>query len=81
MGLLSKLLLTAPALIISILAIAQGLIKLAKEIITACLNILVPLFPKTQEFILKLRAWVNIIDEWVEKIKRILLPLIGVKVE
>jgi len=81
MSFLSKLILIAPATLVSIFAIVQGVIKLAKEIITACLNILVPLFPKTQDFIMKIRGWINIVDEWVEKIKKIFLNITGIKLE
>lgn len=79
MAFITKILLMLPASLVSIFAIAQGIIKLVKEILSSALTILVPLFPKTQEFILKLREWINTIDLWVEKIKQILLGIIGVK--
>uniref|UniRef100_A0A6H1ZF47 Uncharacterized protein n=1 Tax=viral metagenome TaxID=1070528 RepID=A0A6H1ZF47_9ZZZZ len=63
--------------LVSVLGIIQAVIKLVKEICTAVVNLLFPLFPDNGKFekaVLKVRAIVEIADTWVEKIKQFLLP-------
>ena len=62
----------------SIIGIAQVVVKLLKEILTAIVNILFPVFPdggsfeKTVEVI---REWVNKIDDILENVKDWLLSI------
>lgn len=62
---------------VSVLAIIQVAIKLVKEICTAIVNLLFPLFPDNGKFekaVLKVRAIIEVADAWVEKIKKVLIP-------
>ena len=72
MGLLQKLLAWLPLNIASLLGIAQGIVKMLKEIITAIVNILFPIIPgdgKFEKTVLKIREWVNKFDDLLQKIK------------
>jgi hypothetical protein len=63
----------------SILGIAQAVVKLLKELLTAIVNILFPLFPDNGSFektVLVVRGWVEKIDAILEKIKLWLLSFI-----
>ena len=63
----------------SVIGIAQAAVKLIKEILTAIINILFPLFPDDGAFertVLKIREWVEKIDGWLEKIKVWLLSFL-----
>lgn len=56
----------------SVLGIVQGVIKVLKEILTAIINILFPIFPDEGKFeraVLFVRDLVNKVDAWVETIK------------
>ncbi len=60
----------------SILGITQAIIKVIKEVITAILNIL-SLFLRTykaQALTIEVRDIVNVIDDFIEKIKLNLIP-------
>jgi len=63
----------------SVIGIAQAVIKLLKEILTAMVNILFPLFPDDGAFertVMVIRSWVEKIDGVLEKIKLWLLSFI-----
>jgi hypothetical protein len=55
----------------SILGIVQAVIKFIKELLTLCLNQLVPIMPndKFKAMIEKARGFINVVDGWVEKVK------------
>jgi hypothetical protein len=75
---IGKILGTLPLTITSILGILQAVIKLAKEIITAVINILFPLFPdgaKFKTFVTKVRDFINKISDWFETVKSWLLKI------
>lgn len=63
---------------VSVLAGVQVIIKFIKEVLTAIVNVLFPIIPdgKFEEIVLKIREFVNTVDEWVEKGK---LALLGIK--
>ena len=75
---MAKLLKWIPANIVSILGIAQVIVKLLKEILTAIVNIAYPIIPagKFKDIVNAVRNWVNIADSWIEKIKSFLLKAI-----
>ena len=59
-----------------VLGIIQAVIKVGKEITTACVNILCPVFgDKFDAVVYKIRDIFNVADEWVEKIKGFLLKV------
>lgn len=62
--------------LVSMLGIVQGVVKVIKELLTAIINILFPLIPnvKFQEIVMAVRGVVNAVDEWIEKIKNLILP-------
>ena len=62
----------------SILGIAQAVIKGLKEILTAVVNLLsifIPTIP-AQKIVVAIRAFLELIDGWIEKIKLALIPVI-----
>lgn len=66
--------------LVSILGLIQSVIKVFKEIVTAIVNILFPLIPslKFQSVVMKIREIINSVDEWIERIKLWILPVLGV---
>ena len=72
---LKKLLAWIPANLASILGIAQAIVKLVKEILTAIINIALPIIPsdKFKDVVMAVRNTVNKIDDILEKIKSFLL--------
>lgn len=79
MGLMIKLLQWIPLNAVSVLGVAQGVMKVLKEVLTAVVNILFPLIPnaKFQSVIDKVRAFCNVADTWIEKAKAFLLKIRG----
>lgn len=70
-----------PLGISSILGMVQAAIKFIKEVITLIINIIFPLVPDTSKFekiVLKVRDWINKIDEIFEKVKQALLSVTGI---
>ena len=63
----------------SVLGIAQGVIKVIKEIATAIVNILFPLIPseKFQKVVLLVRNIANKADEVIQKIKSFFLSAVN----
>ncbi len=64
--------------IASVLGIVQAVIKALKEVLTAIVN-LVSIFIPTitaQKIVIKIRDILNAIDEWIEKIKPLLVPIV-----
>ena len=60
----------------TILGIAQGVVKIAKEVLTGIVNIFFPLFPddgKFEQTVNAIREFVNKIDAWIEGIKQVVL--------
>lgn len=68
---MSKLIKWFGANIASVLGIIQAIVKFIKEVLTAVINILLPVIPgdKFDAVVMKVRDLVNKIDEWIEKIK------------
>ena len=63
--------------IASILGITQAVVKFIKEVLTAVVNILFPLFPdggKFETVVTAVRAFVEKADTWIENIKKVLIP-------
>lgn len=62
---------------VSILGIVQVIIKFLKEFLTLVVNILFPIIPdgSFEKIVIKVRAFVEIFDTWVEKIKIALLKV------
>jgi len=55
----------------SVLAMAQVIVKFLKELLTLVVNVLFPVIPdgKFEAVVIKVRAWVDKIDNILEKIK------------
>lgn len=79
MGFLKKIVNWIRLNIVSILGIAQAVVKFVKEVLTAIVNILFPIIPnaKFQAIVMAVRNVVNKIDEWIEKIKAWILPVVA----
>lgn len=62
----------------SVLGVLQGIVKVVKELATAIVNILFPLIPNANfhAVVLKVREILNNIDDWIEKIKVWLIPVL-----
>lgn len=62
---------------VSILGMAQVIVKFAKEALTLVINILFPIIPdgKFETIVLKSRSLVEILDKWIEKGKTALLKV------
>ena len=62
----------------SILGIIQAAIKALKEVLTAIVNLLSIFFPVigSQQVVIKIRDFLNMVDEWIEKLKPYLIPVI-----
>lgn len=59
-----------------VIGIAQAVVKVVKEVVTACVNLLCPIFgDKFDDVVYKIRDIVNVADEWLEKIKDFLLKV------
>jgi hypothetical protein len=58
------------------LGIIQAVLKFIKELITLIVDILFPIIPiaKFQKVVLTIRAGVETVDGWVEKVKAWLIP-------
>ena len=59
----------------SVLGIVQAIIKCAKELITAILNLFAVVVPndKFKQIVLTVRDWVNKVDAFVEQYKGLLI--------
>lgn len=69
-----------PLLIVNGFGLIQVVIKAVKEVLTAIVNLLFPLFPdggKFEKFVLSVRAWVDGFDTAVENVKQTILSLLG----
>lgn len=79
MNILKKILIIIPNVISGLLGIVQAFIKFGKEVCTLAIDILSPVIPSAKFKIIveKIRNIFNTIDEWVEKIKQILLKVNG----
>lgn len=79
MGFLKKIVNWIRLNIVSVLGIAQAVVKFVKEVLTAIVNILFPIIPnaKFQAIVMAVRNVVNKIDEWIEKIKSWILPVVA----
>ena len=62
---------------VSILGIAQVIVKFVKEVLTLAINILFPIIPdgKFETIIIKARSIVEVLDGWIEKGKSALLKV------
>ena len=74
---MSKLLIWVSVNGLSILGMVQVVIKFVKELLTLVVNILFPIIPdgKFEQIVLKVRAFVEKADGWVENIKKWLLKV------
>jgi hypothetical protein len=79
MGLIIKLLQWIPLNAVSVLGVAQGVMKVLKEVLTAVVNVLFPLIPnaKFQDVVNKVRGFCNVADGWIEEAKSFLLKMRG----
>ena len=79
MTVLFKLFQVLPLIIVSAFGMVQVIVKALKEVVTACINILFPLFPDNGKFertINKTRDIINKVDASLEFVKvKILKPL------
>jgi len=77
MNIIKKLLLWVPKNLVAILGILQVGIKLVKEILTLIVDLLYPVISseKFEDIVDTIREKVNMVDEWVEKIKDFLLNI------
>lgn len=59
----------------SALGVVQVVLKFIKEVLTACVNILYPIIPsdKFKAIVEKVRGFVNMVDDLVEKGKKFLV--------
>lgn len=59
----------------SVLGVVQVVLKFIKEVLTACVNILYPIIPsdKFKAIVEKVRGFVNMVDDLVEKGKKFLV--------
>lgn len=75
---ITKFLKWIPVNILGILGIVQVVIKAIKEILTVIVNMLYPIIPsaKFKKVIDVIRGFVNKLDDFVEKIKEIILKII-----
>jgi len=81
-ALIGRILAVLPLLASSAIALVQVIIKAAKEVITACINLLFPLFPdggKFEKFVLSVRDKINAFEAWFGGIKDKILMLVGAK--
>ena len=62
---------------LSVLGMVQVVIKFVKELLTLVVNVLFPIIPdgKFEQVVLKVRAIVEKVDEWIEKGKAVLLKV------
>lgn len=60
----------------SIVGISQAIIKALKEVLTAVVNLLSIIFPVvgSQKLVLAIRAILEAVDNWIEKVKPYLIP-------
>lgn len=60
----------------SVLGAIQALIKAIKEVLTAIVNLISIIMPASsaEKIVLKIRAILEAIDGWIEKIKAYLIP-------
>lgn len=77
MNIIKKLLLWVPKNLVAVLGILQVGIKLVKEILTLIVDLLYPVIPseKFEDIVDMIREKVNMVDEWVERIKDFLLNI------
>jgi hypothetical protein len=64
----------------SIIGITQAFIKMLKEILTAIVNFFSLIFPTvgSQKVVLWIRNTLELLDDWIEKAKPYLIPVINV---
>jgi len=79
MGIITKIVNWLKLNVVSILGIAQAVVKFMKEILTAVVNLLFPVIPNAnfQAIVMAVRDAVNAIDAWIEKIKTWILPKVA----
>ena len=76
MGFVTKIIQWVMVFVAGNLGIVQAAIKFVKEVLTLMVDILFPIIPieKFQKVVLAIRAGIEQIDGWVEKIKVWLIP-------
>lgn len=64
--------------IASLVGALQLLIKALKELLTAIVNLVSIFFPaaEAQEVVLAIRAFLEMVDSWLEKVKPYLIPAV-----
>lgn len=74
-----KLLTWLPAIVATVLGIVEAILKVLKELLTLVVDILFPVIPiaKFKAFVTWLRGVVDIVYDWVSKIKEALLKVAG----
>ena len=60
-----------PNVIKGVLGVLQAVIKFVKEVCTLAIDILSPVIPNVDLVVTIIRAKINIIDGWLEKIKEL----------
>jgi hypothetical protein len=79
---IGRVLAVLPLIVSSGISLIQIAIKCVKEIVTACINLLFPLFPdggKFEKFVLAVRDKINAFEDWFGAIKDTILKLTGAK--
>jgi len=78
-AIVKKVLVTLPKVGSGILGVVQAIVKFAKEVLTLIVDILYPVIPsaKFKLIVDKIRAIVNVIDGWLQKLKLLLLKIGG----
>ena len=73
---ITKLLTWLKVNLASVLATVQTALKAVKEVLTAIVNVISIIMPATaaQKLVLTIRDAVNMVDDWIEKMKVVLLP-------
>ena len=76
-ALIKKLVAWLPTNLAAVLGILQAILKFIKETLTLAIDIIAPIIPGDNDDVIikKIRDIVNLVDEWVEKIKSFLLSV------
>lgn len=76
---ITKILTWIKANIAGILGMVQAVIKALKEVLTAVVDLLSIFFPAAgaQKVVLAIRAGLEAIDGWIEKLKPYLIPVVS----
>jgi hypothetical protein len=80
---IAKIIALIPLLSTSVLGLAQAIVKVLKELATSIVNLIFPFTPDNGKFelaVMKVRAFIDKLDGWIEKGKSALLKLAGISI-